>query len=449
LVWDIHCALVSFLPFARLLKAELRTGTQDVAIYPLRYRENQTIYLVDTPGFNDTTRSDTEVLTDIAYFLGATYSKDIMLAGIIYLHRIIDPRMGGNALKNLHMFKALCGTTSLSNVVLATTMWDTLQDPAAKLKGERIEQELRKTPDFWGDMVDMGSTMLRHSGTRDTALKIVDHIMRLEGHVVLDIQRQMVDNKQTLNDTPAGQEVQKEILKAKAKFQEEIEATKQAMQAAIEEGNQRMADKLARIQEDNQRKIDLANQQTIKLQDNFERIKREGDAKAERMIKELREENQRYSEQAAAQQREVNQLAAQHRKHEAELAKERLEYSRSTKEWEERLRRRDAEDARRKEEYIRKRHERNQLLAKSQRNKEKMKIFKVVTGAVMAVGGVVTANPALMTSGAAMAINGGASGTGNVLKSEDYYDISYGTDYDQGNMLPACDDAGCDVVDVG
>ena len=75
--------------------------------------------------------------------------------------------------------------------------------------------------------------------------------------------------------------------------------------------------------------------------------------------------------------------------------------------------------------------------------------YLIVSHTVQPVGGVVTANPALMTSGAAMAINGGASGTGNVLKSEDYYDISYGTDYDQGNMLPACDDAGCDVVDVG
>ncbi|KAJ1334959.1 hypothetical protein MN608_01691 [Microdochium nivale] len=66
------------------------------------------VYLIDTPGFDDmlpgSTRSDTEELKDIAFFLAQTYGRAIRLAGIIYLHRITDMRISGSALKNLAMF---------------------------------------------------------------------------------------------------------------------------------------------------------------------------------------------------------------------------------------------------------------------------------------------------------------------------------------------------------
>jgi len=61
------------------------------------------------PGFDDTSRSDTDVLKDVAFFLSQTYKHTVRLAGIIYLHRITDMRMAGSSLRNLTMFKKLCG----------------------------------------------------------------------------------------------------------------------------------------------------------------------------------------------------------------------------------------------------------------------------------------------------------------------------------------------------
>ena len=55
------------------------------------------VYFADTPGFDDSSRSDTDVLKNIVYWLGVMREKSIKLSGIIYLHWITDNRVGGTA----------------------------------------------------------------------------------------------------------------------------------------------------------------------------------------------------------------------------------------------------------------------------------------------------------------------------------------------------------------
>lgn len=61
------------------------------------------IIVVDTPGFDDTTCPDVDILTEFAQFLVALHNSEISLAGIVYLHRITDPRFSGTAMKTLEM----------------------------------------------------------------------------------------------------------------------------------------------------------------------------------------------------------------------------------------------------------------------------------------------------------------------------------------------------------
>ncbi|RSL66516.1 hypothetical protein CEP54_003727 [Fusarium duplospermum] len=44
-------------------------STTDVGIYALDAADGHSVSLIDTPGFDDTYCSDTEVLADVAYFL--------------------------------------------------------------------------------------------------------------------------------------------------------------------------------------------------------------------------------------------------------------------------------------------------------------------------------------------------------------------------------------------
>ena len=135
-------------------------GTTTVDVYPCQLSPTTTVYLIDTPGFDDTNRSDNEVLCEIASWLTTSYTAKIRLGGIIYLHRISDQRMQGSAKKNLFMFKKLCGPNALKQVILATTMWDRVSDAEGKAR----ENELASTPDFWGWMVSQGSRVYQHAG---------------------------------------------------------------------------------------------------------------------------------------------------------------------------------------------------------------------------------------------------------------------------------------------
>lgn len=87
--------------------------------------DGYSISLIDTPGFNDTLRSEAQVLTEIANYLEITYRvQHLKLDGIVYMQSIMDERMYGSSLRNLKMFRDLCGDSPMKNVVLVTNRWE-------------------------------------------------------------------------------------------------------------------------------------------------------------------------------------------------------------------------------------------------------------------------------------------------------------------------------------
>src|SRR5213078_803546 len=113
--------------------------------------------------------SDSEILKDIAFWLAAAYTNETKLAGIIYLHRISEPRMQGSALRNLRMFKQLCGEDNLDSVIFATTHWTHAGVKISETVGRNRERELADREGFWGGMIQRGSKMVRHNGSRESA----------------------------------------------------------------------------------------------------------------------------------------------------------------------------------------------------------------------------------------------------------------------------------------
>ena len=103
------------------------------------------VWLIDTPGYDDINRSDSEVLKDVAFWLASAYSRETRLAGIIYTHRITEVRMLGSALWNLRMLKQLCGANNLDSVILATTHWTDREDiPIPETLGPEKRRKLWK-----------------------------------------------------------------------------------------------------------------------------------------------------------------------------------------------------------------------------------------------------------------------------------------------------------------
>lgn len=83
-----------------------------------------TLYLADTPGFDEISRSDTDVLINIVTSLQTMRKEHIKLSGIIYLHRITDTRIGGAASRNLRMLHELVGTDKMKNVLFVSNRWE-------------------------------------------------------------------------------------------------------------------------------------------------------------------------------------------------------------------------------------------------------------------------------------------------------------------------------------
>ena len=171
--------------------------------------------LVDTPGFDDSSRTDSEILTDISRLLAAQYEAGVSLKGVIYLHRITDVRYQGSSLKALNIFKKICGQLALKNVLLVTTRWNEVDEAV----GASREKQLRE--DFWAYMLSKGSTMTRFHGTKDSAMVIASALMSKQT-IVLELQRELVDEGKTLQETAAGGFISENISELKAQYEQEL-----------------------------------------------------------------------------------------------------------------------------------------------------------------------------------------------------------------------------------
>jgi hypothetical protein len=168
-------------------------------------KDERVITLIDTPGFDDTNRNDVDVLCEVSTWLTESYKSKRLLSGIIYLHPITSVRMGGSSRKSLEVFAKLVEPDASHNIVLVTSKWDQLQDPA-----EGVHREKEFCHEWWKASIEQGSIVSRSYGDRQSALTIVKHIAfgRSTNDIVnvpLALQKQMVDEHKSLGETSAGQ----------------------------------------------------------------------------------------------------------------------------------------------------------------------------------------------------------------------------------------------------
>ena len=84
------------------------------------------VTLVDTPGFDNTERVDTDPLLELAAWLEQR-QNEVKLAGLIYLHNITDNQLGSFAVENFRLVRALVGENNMKNVVLVTNRWEDIK----------------------------------------------------------------------------------------------------------------------------------------------------------------------------------------------------------------------------------------------------------------------------------------------------------------------------------
>lgn len=134
-------------------------------------------------------------------------------------------------MKNLQMFRKLCGAENMSKVCLLTTMWDKvgLEEGSAK------EKELRESSMFWGPIVKGGASMRRHDPRDIESAQDVVRSMLDNTPATIKLQDEVVSGK-TLIQTDAGAHLNMDIENLKKKYEEELQALKEEMGSEMTQG---------------------------------------------------------------------------------------------------------------------------------------------------------------------------------------------------------------------
>ncbi|KAF8150026.1 P-loop containing nucleoside triphosphate hydrolase protein [Crassisporium funariophilum] len=282
----------------------LQSCTSIVQVAQAFELDGRSVTLIDTPGFDDTTKSDADILRMIAAFLATAYQNGKKLAGVIYIHRISDFRMGGISTRNFKMFRQLCGESTLKNVVIVTNMWGEVSLEV----GEAREAELASQDMFFKPVLDKGGQLLRHENSSESAHNILRSIV--ENHPIsLQIQRELVDQKKDISQTAAGEELNREMMIQIQKHRNEMRMLQEEMREAIrtkdeetrkelEIETRKLQAEMNRVQSDSQKLVSEYNEEKNKMERRMQELSESARQDAERVTAE-------YSRQISALQTQL------------------------------------------------------------------------------------------------------------------------------------------------
>ncbi|PVF95466.1 P-loop containing nucleoside triphosphate hydrolase protein [Serendipita vermifera] len=214
----------------------------------------QDIILLDTPGFDDSHRSDNEILEEVAKFLKESYKKNKLLTGLLFFYPILSMRAGGTTLRNIRLFLELVGSKSFKSVVVVTTMWDMV----TKEFGEKRWKQLQESDHLFKGLLDGGGQIMRHlygeaEESRQSAQNILeallDHEIR-EKTTKLRIQEEMGDKGKALVQTRAARVLVNDYEERIANLEKSIREQKAILRCAF--GEEAKARLRKRIEEEKQ-----------------------------------------------------------------------------------------------------------------------------------------------------------------------------------------------------
>ncbi|KAK4208099.1 P-loop containing nucleoside triphosphate hydrolase protein [Rhypophila decipiens] len=237
---DILIAVIGVTGAGKTSFISRATGRQDLLIgydidsctqqvIPVTYSINgRTVTLIDTPGFDDSQRSELSILQLVADYMERTYAEGKLLSGIIMMQPLNETRLTGSERTRTTLFKKLLGEDAYQRVVIAPTMWDHLDDNTARLReSQRMQRE-----DVWGDMVSRGAVVVRHSDAVQSATDIVHRFLAFDTTVELLVQRELTQNGGQLALTSAGKHLDQNMAATIQKLTQQVEQLQGSIEAA-------------------------------------------------------------------------------------------------------------------------------------------------------------------------------------------------------------------------
>lgn len=211
------------------------------------------LWLIDTPGFSDSFRSDAQTLDVLANWLRAAYLEDLRLTGVIYLHSIKERRLKHSASRALSLFKDLTGEDTLNRVFLVTTFWDTIRSNERE-GAENREGELHGTDEAWGRFISHGAQTKRHDGSRGSAHRLIEAVIRNQNRPLNDrgvyplLSRELARGA-TLGDTSAGRNVTEAMKEAEATWEKELADLRRELKETLDKQDREYGKRLAELEQ--------------------------------------------------------------------------------------------------------------------------------------------------------------------------------------------------------
>ena len=204
-----------------------------------------------------------------------------MLSGVIYIHRISDRRFTGVAGRNFDMFHKLCGDAALKNIVLVTNMWGEVTPEV----GEARERELSSK--FFKPALDKGAQMIRHKNTVESAHEIIRRIVK-NRPVVLQIQRELVDEHKDIADTAAGEAINRELNEQMRRHRAELKKVEEEMVQALKEKDEETMQELEAERRKMQEQIKKTKMESDGMSSDYAAEKARMDAKMKGVEREMK-----------------------------------------------------------------------------------------------------------------------------------------------------------------
>ena len=186
------------------------------------------------------------------------------------------------------MFRELCGDMTLKSVVLVTNMWT--RDPRDINEAREIELSTK----FFKKVLDKGAQMTRHHDTAKSAHDIIRKIF--SNHklpVVLQIQRELVDERKGIVETSAGKAVSQELVEQAKRHQAELEKVEKAMRRAMDEKNEEMRQELDEERRNLLGQVKRIEKESREMAANYAVEKERMETKMREMEREAKEERER------------------------------------------------------------------------------------------------------------------------------------------------------------
>jgi hypothetical protein len=134
--------------------------------------------LLDTPGYDDTSRSGADILASVMSFLHSHYGEDFRLSGVILLQNITVRRVAPFPPSWWRGIRGLVVGGDLSNVVLASTHWASLPEEICV----QLESDIRDI--VWKLPIDHGAIVTRYMGSAASAWAVLEQLPLKPSHLV-------------------------------------------------------------------------------------------------------------------------------------------------------------------------------------------------------------------------------------------------------------------------